>query len=75
MRDFVDLFITVRSACSCSNSKFFDLAVMLSINLTKVMIYLLTSCNTEERVAQNIYIHISNRKYKKLTTTTLKLIF
>ena len=35
------------------------------INLTKVTIYLLTSCNTEERIAQNIYIHNSNRNYKK----------
>ena len=35
------------------------------------MIYLLTSCNTEERIAQNIYIHNSNRNYKKLTTTTI----
>ena len=31
------------------------------INLRKVTIYLLTSCNTEERIAQNIYIHNSNR--------------
>ena len=30
------------------------------------MIYLLTSCNTEERIAQNIYIHNSNRIYKKI---------
>ena len=29
------------------------------------MIYLLTSCNTEERIAQNIYIHNSNRSIKK----------
>ena len=43
------------------------------LNLRKVTIYLLTSCNTEERIAQNIYIHNSNRIYKKLTTTT-KLI-
>ena len=35
------------------------------------MIYLLTSCNTEERIAQNIYIHKSNKNYKKLTTTTI----
>ena len=35
------------------------------------MIYLLTSCNTEERIAQNIYIHNSNENYKKLTTTTI----
>ena len=39
--------------------------------LTKVTIYLLTSCNTEERIAQNIYIHNSNRNYKKSTTTTI----
>ena len=30
------------------------------------MIYLTTSCNTEERIAQNIYIHNSNRKYKRI---------
>ena len=42
-----------------------------TINLGKVTIYLLTSCNTEERIAQNIYIHNSNRNYKKLTTTTI----
>ena len=41
------------------------------LNLRKVTIYLLTSCNTEERIAQNIYIHNSNRNYKKLTTTTI----
>ena len=41
------------------------------IYLRKVTIYLLTSCNTEERIAQNIYIHNPNRKYKKLTTTTI----
>ena len=29
------------------------------------MIYLLTSCNTEKRIAQNIYIHNSNRNIKK----------
>ena len=34
------------------------------INLRKVTIYLLTSCNTEERIAQNIYIHNSNKSYK-----------
>ena len=32
-------------------------------DLTKVTIYLLTSCYTEERIAQNIYIHNSNRNY------------
>ena len=36
------------------------------INLRKVTIYLLTSCNTEEKIAQNIYIHNSNRNYKKI---------
>ena len=41
------------------------------MNLRKVTIYLLTSCNTEERIVQNIYIHNSNRNYKKLTTTIL----
>ena len=41
------------------------------LHLRKVTIYLLTSCNTEERIAQNIYIHNSNRNYKKLTTTTI----
>ena len=35
------------------------------------MIYLLTSCNTEERIAQNIYIHNSNRNIKKSTTRTI----
>ena len=35
------------------------------------MIYLLTSCNTEERIAQVIYIQNSNRNYKKLTTKTI----
>ena len=39
-------------------------------SLTKVMICLLTSCNTEKRIAQNIYIHNWNRNYKKLITTT-----
>ena len=34
--------------------------------LRKVKIYLLTSCNTEERIAQNIYVHNSNRNYKKI---------
>ena len=33
----------------------------------KSMIYLLTSCNnTEERIAQNIYIHNSNKNYKRI---------
>ena len=41
------------------------------LNLRKVTIYLLTSCNTEQRIAQNIYIHNSNRNYKKLTTITI----
>ena len=41
------------------------------INLRKVTIYLLTSCNTEEKIAQNIYIHNSNRNYKKLATKTI----
>ena len=43
----------------------------MMINLRKVTIYLLTSCNTEERIAQNIYIHNSNRNYKKLITATI----
>ena len=30
------------------------------------MIYLLTSCITEERIAQNIYIHNSNTNYKRI---------
>ena len=34
------------------------------------MIYLLT-CNTEKRIAQNIYIRNSNRNYKELTTATI----
>ena len=38
------------------------------------MIYLLTSCNTEERIAQNIYIHNSNRNIKKKSTTRTILI-
>ena len=32
MGDFVDLFTKVRSACSCSNSKFFNSAVTLSMS-------------------------------------------
>ena len=36
----------------------------VALILRKVMIYLLTSCNTEERIAQNIYIHNSNRNIK-----------
>ena len=32
---------------------------------------LLISCNTEKRIAQNIYIHNSNRNYKKFTATIL----
>ena len=31
----------------------------------------MTSCNTEEKITQNIYIHNSNKNYKKLTTTTI----
>ena len=38
------------------------------------MIYLLTSCNTEERIAQNIYIHNSNRNITKKSTTRTILI-
>ena len=41
-----------------------DVAKHLLENLRKVTIYLLTSCNTEERIAQNIYIYNSNRNYK-----------
>ena len=41
------------------------------INLTKVTICLLSSCNTEKRIAQNIYIQNSNKNYTKLTTTTI----
>ena len=40
------------------------------------MIYFLTSRNTEERMARNIYniyIHNSNRNYKKLTATTISI--
>ena len=40
-------------------------------SLSKVTIYLLTSCDTEERIAQNNYIHNSNKNYKKLTATTI----
>ena len=36
---------------------------IVNMYLRKVTIYLLTSCNTEERIAQNIYIHNSNRIY------------
>ena len=52
---------------------FIYFVVILNVlDLRKVTIYLLTSCNnTEERKAQNIYIHNSNRNYKKLTTTTI----
>ena len=39
--------------------------------LRKATFYLLTSCNTEERIAQNNYIHNSNRNDKKLTTKTI----
>ena len=42
-----------------------------TLTITAVKIYLLTSCNTEERIAQNIYIHNSNRNYKKSTTRIL----
>ena len=34
-------------------------------------ICLLTSYNTKERVAQNIYIRNSNKNYQKLTATTI----
>ena len=37
----------------------------------KVTIYLLISCNTIVRIAQNICIHNSNKNCKKLTTTTM----
>ena len=37
------------------------------------MLYLLTF-NTEERIAQNIYIHNSNRNYKENLSTTTILI-
>ena len=30
------------------------------------MIYLLTSCNTEKRIVQNIYIHNSIKIYKRI---------
>ena len=38
------------------------------------MIYLLTSCNTKKRIAQNIYIHNSNRNIKKKKKSTTKTI-
>ena len=38
---------------------------MHAINLRKGTIYLLTSCNTEERIARDIYIHNSNKNYRK----------
>ena len=37
MGDFVDLFIKVKPACSCANSKFFHLAVMLSMSLCSLV--------------------------------------
>ena len=39
------------------------------------MIYLLTSCNTEKRLAQNIYVHDSNRNYKKIVATVITLLY
>ena len=49
----------------------FNFNELYKLNLRKVTIYLLTSCNTKVRIAQNIYIHNSNRNYKKLATTTI----
>ena len=42
-------------------------------NLRKVMIYLLTSCNTEERIAQNILSSVL-QEVKRLIITFLKFI-
>ena len=39
---------------------------MLNNKFNKSTIHLLTSCDTEERIAQNIYIHNSNRNYKRI---------
>ena len=32
----------------------------------KIMIYLLISCSTEKRIVQNIYIHNSNKNYRRI---------
>ena len=45
-------------------SHFKILSVILPKGLRKVTIYLLTSCNTKERIVQNIYIHNSIRNIK-----------
>ena len=45
------------------------------MDLRKVMIYLLTSCNTKKRIAQNIYIHNSNRNIKKKKKNQLQKQF
>ena len=57
-------------AKTCFCQKFTFKNEQICINLTKVMIYLLTSCNTEEQIALNIYIHNSNGDYIKESTTT-----
>ena len=38
----------------------------VSNKFNKSMIYLLTSSDTEERIAQNIYIHNSNKNFKRI---------
>ena len=38
------------------------------------MIYLLTSCNLEKRIAQNIYIHNSNRTLKRINYNNNNII-
>ena len=79
LSEYVSLFmlnIALDKNEHCREGFYFNVRKMLAIfgpcsYLRKVTIYLLTSCNTEERIAQNIYIHNSNRNYKKLTTTTI----
>ena len=39
---------------------------LMHFKFNKSKIYLLTSCNTEDRIAQNIYIHNSNRNCKRI---------
>ena len=55
--------------CCCCNQGLNAPTMIMS----KTMIFLLTSCNTEKRIAKNIYIYNSNRNYKKkkLITTTI----
>ena len=66
---FMKFFCSWPSEAAVIAERFFDMIT----GLRKVTIYLLISCNTEERIAQNIYIHNSNKNYKKLTTTTVSI--